>query len=588
MVEEAKRCNFDRIGFSLIEDINKINLSYRKDIPEATIIYCTRIFEVMIAKSVELIGIIPASNVFGNLNILQRFGKLSYPHKYWFHAIRRVGNDCRHVTRKISSIDEDWAISFIREAITWSITFNNSNPDFDVLRILTKCSNRYIREFVNKKSYEDLEKKDLASLPQALIGSPILYGVLGEYNINHGNNDLALEILDIGIKLFPKDVRLIQLKALILSRKNDLIEAKKLLDPYFKKNSYKDPETQGIYCGILKRIWLNNPKRTSELRSSRNNYYTGFEKSEFADIYMGINAAALSLFLGQKRESRNIAEKVKNTIEERQKYYSLKNIVTDSSDQFWDIVTLAEANLLMGNFSKSRSLYNYAFNQYSSLKGNIEITKFQLTNILKYFPVCISVDNFLAQSQTDNEDYLSIGITGHRDLQINNELKQTVEEIFKKLGIAHRRLRIFSPLSEGTDRIIYHVAKAIDDKTELISILPTEITDYVTDFESEDSRKEFLSLIGMSEKIIFPEGLTKDILDKGNRLMSRNAAYLNAGKYVVDQSEIVIAIWDGFNSRGMGGTGDIVQYAYSINREVIWINSAPPYDLKGKPFQTAS
>jgi hypothetical protein len=48
-------------------------------------------------------------------------------------------------------------------------------------------------------------------------------------------------------------------------------------------------------------------------------------------------------------------------------------------------------------------------------------------------------------------------------------------------------------------------------------------------------------------------------------------AFLNAGHRVVDLSDIVIAVWDGREARGTGGTADIVRYAKERGKEVLLV-----------------
>ncbi|MCA1708813.1 MAG: hypothetical protein LC808_38260, partial [Actinobacteria bacterium] len=38
-------------------------------------------------------------------------------------------------------------------------------------------------------------------------------------------------------------------------------------------------------------------------------------------------------------------------------------------------------------------------------------------------------------------------------------------------------------------------------------------------------------------------------------------AFFAAGRRVVDLSDVVVAVWDGMEAKGKGGTGDVVTYA---------------------------
>jgi hypothetical protein len=48
--------------------------------------------------------------------------------------------------------------------------------------------------------------------------------------------------------------------------------------------------------------------------------------------------------------------------------------------------------------------------------------------------------------------------------------------------------------------------------------------------------------------------------------------FFAAGKYIVDHSDIIIAVWDGQPSRGLGGTADVVSYAHSRGRSLVHID----------------
>ena len=46
------------------------------------------------------------------------------------------------------------------------------------------------------------------------------------------------------------------------------------------------------------------------------------------------------------------------------------------------------------------------------------------------------------------------------------------------------------------------------------------------------------------------------------------------------QSDVLIAIWDGEDAKGKGGTGQIVKEALINEIPVVWINSAAPHDMR--------
>ncbi|MBT1173907.1 hypothetical protein JS528_11320 [Bifidobacterium sp. MA2] len=48
-------------------------------------------------------------------------------------------------------------------------------------------------------------------------------------------------------------------------------------------------------------------------------------------------------------------------------------------------------------------------------------------------------------------------------------------------------------------------------------------------------------------------------------------AFLAAGKRVVDESDVLVALWDGLPAAGKGGTGDAVAYAKARRKPVVII-----------------
>lgn len=48
-------------------------------------------------------------------------------------------------------------------------------------------------------------------------------------------------------------------------------------------------------------------------------------------------------------------------------------------------------------------------------------------------------------------------------------------------------------------------------------------------------------------------------------------AFFHAGRRVADLAEVLVAVWDGEPARGLGGTGDVVDYARTTGCEVVII-----------------
>jgi len=130
-------------------------------------------------------------------------------------------------------------------------------------------------------------------------------------------------------------------------------------------------------------------------------------------------------------------------------------------------------------------------------------------------------------------------------------------------------LHVISSLAKGADRIV--VQAAMDKlNASLEVVLPLQLDKYKEDFDQPYDLNEFNEL--------FTKARNADALRDVsiNPVSSREEGYERAGKEVVDSCEILIAVWNGKPAQGQGGTSDIVEYACSVKRLVVWIDAVDP------------
>jgi hypothetical protein len=203
-----------------------------------------------------------------------------------------------------------------------------------------------------------------------------------------------------------------------------------------------------------------------------------------------------------------------------------------------------------------------------------------------------------------------IGVTGHRELADPDALRLRIREAIKQLlmhvpvapGTGMARV-VVSALAEGADRLVAEEVLAAgadrlvlqdvlgsgigqraqqdakdglgpgpgrmvletvlgDLDTRLEVALPLRQPDYEEDFKTEESKEEFHRLLARASAI-WPAPIAE----------TRNEAYELAGRYVVDRSDALIALWDGEDSRGQGGTEEIVAYAQESGVPIAWIHT---------------
>jgi hypothetical protein len=118
-------------------------------------------------------------------------------------------------------------------------------------------------------------------------------------------------------------------------------------------------------------------------------------------------------------------------------------------------------------------------------------------------------------------------------------------------------MEALSSLATGADQLFAHLALACG--AELTAVIPSG--DYEEGFATPGELARYQDLKGRATREIqlsFP--------------YATDEAYYAAGAYIADNCDRLLAVWDGRPARGLGGTGDIVQYARDLGRPVtvIW------------------
>ncbi len=137
-------------------------------------------------------------------------------------------------------------------------------------------------------------------------------------------------------------------------------------------------------------------------------------------------------------------------------------------------------------------------------------------------------------------------------------------------------LALVDSLAEGADRIAAQglVARAARGAGPLSFaldvVLPFDREEFERDFADEASRETFRTLLAGA----------RALLELPGSRAAEAAAYEAAAYTVVDQSDVVVAIWDGGPSRGRGGTTDTIEMAAREGRPLIIIDAKgvePPH-----------
>ena len=94
------------------------------------------------------------------------------------------------------------------------------------------------------------------------------------------------------------------------------------------------------------------------------------------------------------------------------------------------------------------------------------------------------------------------------------------------------------------------------------AVLPFEAREYRKDFALGDEREGFEQALQAADEIIALPGDRADL----------EAAYVLVGESLVERADMLIAIWDGEEGRGPGGTAHVVEMALRSSVPVIHID----------------
>jgi hypothetical protein len=150
---------------------------------------------------------------------------------------------------------------------------------------------------------------------------------------------------------------------------------------------------------------------------------------------------------------------------------------------------------------------------------------------------------------------MKIGISGHqRRPGIDwTWVRREIETLLAKQGC---RPHIgYSSLAAGSDQIFAQTI--LDRKDRLVTVVPSD--DYDSCFRGRD-----LSSYRVLRR-------RSSVIKLGAKSPSEGAFY-SAGMFIVDNVQLLIAVWDGKSSEGFGGTADIVEYARETVTPIAHVN----------------
>jgi hypothetical protein len=206
---------------------------------------------------------------------------------------------------------------------------------------------------------------------------------------------------------------------------------------------------------------------------------------------------------------------------------------------------------------------------------------------------------------------IRVGITGHRKGFDSEKVQEAISRILREIRPEPKEqmLIMISPLAEGADRLAATAtlqvelsqkernafeARKNDRAIKIATVKTTACAKELAEQLAKEEAKELPLSVNSYLQVVLPmpkdeyckDFKTNESLDEFNTLLEeavcvseldllspRNKSYEAVGKHIVNNCDVMIAVWNGEKARGPGGTAEIVDYAKKQGRPLYWIDS---------------
>lgn len=161
-----------------------------------------------------------------------------------------------------------------------------------------------------------------------------------------------------------------------------------------------------------------------------------------------------------------------------------------------------------------------------------------------------------------------IGFTGHRHDVDDSVVRPVLAETLKELQARARELGgtadLYTSIAEGGDVLCVEVAREL--KIPIHLLLPLPEAECRRDFASDETWSRSLAQL---EPCRLPG---PDSIHEAPGASSRPECYFNLGVTMLEAVDILVALWDGEEGQGIGGTANVVELAQVKGIPVIQIH----------------
>lgn len=375
---------------------------------------------------------------------------------------------------------------------------------------------------------------------------------------------LAYNAIQRAIEDGQADVRIRQLRGLALARSGAAQRANEVLAA-LRDEGYSDGETLGLLARTHKDAALattDDERRATHLAAAFEIYASGYRESSRQDnvddaYYTGINAATLALLRGATATARDIARDVEVLCRR-----ALQGIEADSARAYWPQATLAEAALLLGDRDAARSRYAAVAAMAGGRYGDLGSTRRQARMLLEHLgedsawldevmripPVLIYTGHMI-----DAPGRATPRFPAAAEAAVRARIQESLEQLAP--------VAAYGSAACGADILCLECVHELGG--ELHIVLPFPVDEFVREsvaFRGDGRwRERFERLLEIADEVLViseqvPSGGVASF-EYANLVMT-GLARLRAD--MLETRLEGLAIWDGTETGGVGGTGSVV------------------------------
>jgi 8-oxo-dGTP pyrophosphatase MutT (NUDIX family) len=164
-----------------------------------------------------------------------------------------------------------------------------------------------------------------------------------------------------------------------------------------------------------------------------------------------------------------------------------------------------------------------------------------------------------------NKSVFRIGFSGHQQLGdeatmafVSQSLRELLTTYREQARQRNQELLVYSALAPGADQLFIKTAQELDIAIE--AVIPC--AHYEEIFTSTEALNDYHQLLARCRQIQQLPAETRS-----------DEAYLEAGQWIVEHSDLLILVWNGYPAGGRGGTADVASYARVSRRPFIHVHT---------------